>query len=155
MAHGVVRWIRELDEIPIGTKFGSTFVVVILTALVVYIPHGAAQPNESLTAEEQALVDHHVFAGTPSCGDLHVRRGYILCYDAARRVPSWVAYKVEPDYLNTPPRKNRFKSFRVDPDIDNEAKDAEYVGLKDARGYARGHLAPYGVMGGDRDGGSG
>ena len=28
----------------------------------------------------------------------------------------------------------------------------DYKGLFTSRGYARGHLAPYGVMGGDRDG---
>jgi endonuclease G len=35
--------------------------------------------------------------------------------------------------------------------MDNEAADADYNGLFTTRGFARGHLAPYAVMGGDRD----
>ena len=104
------------------------------------------------TDEERALIETHVFGGIPACADLHIRQGYVLCFDGARRVPAWVAYKVQPDFLDTPPREGRFKSFRTDPDISNEAKDSEYVGLSASRGYARGHMAPYAVMGGDRDG---
>ena len=63
-----------------------------------------------------------------------------------------VAYHIKPDYCNTPTRTGKFATFRADPNITNEAKDSDYTGFLTARGYARGHLAPYGVMGGDRDG---
>jgi len=63
-----------------------------------------------------------------------------------------VAYHIKPESRDTPKRQGKFASFRNDPDIDGEAKDADYDGLFTSRGYARGHLAPYAVMGGDRDG---
>jgi endonuclease G len=107
---------------------------------------------DSLSPADQALVTEHVFGGLPSADPLHVRKGYIGSYDLQNRVPRWVAYHVSPGYLNPPPREGRFKTFRVDPDIDNPVRDADYVGLQASRGYARGHLAPYAVMGGDRDG---
>ena len=93
----------------------------------------------------------HFFAGQPACDDLHARIGYTLCYDAVRRVPDWVAYKVEPEFRDTPPRKGKYKSYRTDPDVSNPVVDDDYDGLFSSRGYARGHLAPYAVMGGDRD----
>jgi endonuclease G len=65
-----------------------------------------------------------------------------------RRIPSWVCFHVKPENRKTPPRKGRFSAFRVDPDIDNEPPTKEYTGA----GFDRGHLAPYGIMGGDRDG---
>jgi endonuclease G len=99
------------------------------------------------------LVDEHAFGGLPSDSSIFVRQGYILSYDAARRVPRWVAYHVKPDYRKTPSRKGAFKKFRTDPDVSNPVKDSDYVGLfGSAQNYARGHLAPYAVMGGDRDG---
>ncbi len=94
---------------------------------------------------------NHFFAGQPACSDLHTRIGYVLCYDAARRVPDWVAYRVEPEFRDTPKREGKYKSFRTDPDVSNPVKNSNYNGLFSSRGYARGHLAPYAVMGGDRD----
>lgn len=92
----------------------------------------------------------HHFAGAPSCADglLLVRTGYVNCYDEGRRVPTWVAFRVEPDYLNQPRRNGRFERFRTDPDMDRAVRYADYTGS----GYDRGHLAPYAIMGGDRDG---
>ena len=57
-------------------------------------------------------------------------------------------YHVTSEYLKTPKRKSRFKRFRDDPHFNNEAKDKEYTNS----GYARGHLVPFKVSGGDRDG---
>ena len=56
-----------------------------------------------LLASLPAHSQDHFFAGQPACDDLHARIGYTLCYDAARRVPDWVAYKVEPEFRDTPP----------------------------------------------------
>ena len=75
-----------------------------------------------------------------------------LSYNPTTKTPDWVAYHIKPDYRETPKRDGKFKTFRKDPDIEGEPSTSDYIGLKDARGYARGHLAPYGVMGGDRDG---
>lgn len=110
------------------------------------------QPSgNQFSAEQQTLIDEHVFGGLPSQGNLFFRRGYVISYNATMRVPSWVAYHVTPDFRKTPKRKGRFSSFRKDPDVNNPVVDRNYVGLLKRRGYARGHLAPYGVMGGDRN----
>lgn len=105
-------------------------------------------------AQDPALIQEHAPDGLLGCtpANFHVRKAYLICYDTDRRVPRWTMYHVTRDYTNTPSRKGRFSSFRADPDLDNEAKNSEYVGLLKSRGYARGHLTPYGVLGGDRDG---
>lgn len=63
-----------------------------------------------------------------------------------------MSYHVKLEHRHTPSRKGKFKTFRDDPDIEGEATDADYKGLFTSRGYARGRLAPYAVMGGDRGG---
>lgn len=103
------------------------------------------------TASERALIEEHAHLGLPSLDHLHVRQGYVMSYLESARVPRWVAYHVVPGYLDTPPRQGRFSSFRADPDVDDPVVSSDYTGLFATRGYARGHLAPYGVMGGDRD----
>jgi len=103
------------------------------------------------TASERELIEEHVFGGLPSLTHLRVRQGYVTSHLPGARVPHWVAYHVIPEYRETPPREGRFSRFRADPDIDDPVVTGDYTGLFDTRGYARGHLAPYGVMGGDRD----
>lgn len=111
-----------------------------------------AQPAPApFTAEDLALIDEHVYGGLPGFQNVLVRQGYVVSYNSETRTPNWSAYHVIPEYRQTPTRKGRFSSFRADPDVDGEARDSDYVGLLDSRGYARGHLAPYAVMGGDRD----
>jgi len=115
---------------------------------------GHAEPVDlsNLTDTQKTLLNEHVFGGLPSQENIYIRNGYVLCYNPSTKTPKWVAYHIKPEYRDTPSRKGRFASFRNDPDIDGEARDAEYKGLFTSRGYARGHLAPYAVMGGDRDG---
>jgi endonuclease G len=106
----------------------------------------------NLSSEQQSLIDEHIYGGIPGTENIHIRKGYILNYNPTTKTPDWVAYHVKPNYRKTPKRKGKFSSFRKDPDIAGEPSTSDYVGLMNARGYARGHLAPYGVMGGDRDG---
>jgi endonuclease G len=90
-----------------------------------------------------------VYGGIPQpSSPVLLRNGYVLSYDDVRRIPRWVAYRVEPDFLNTPDRKGRFARFRDDPDLDSEPSPEEYTNP----GYDRGHLFPYNAAGGDRDG---
>lgn len=96
--------------------------------------------------------EDHLFGAPPDQAPFLERNGYLIRYDATRRVPAWVAYKITPAYRQVPPRNGRFKSFRTDPDVPLPVTDDDYTGLYGSRGYARGHLAPYAVMGGDRDG---
>lgn len=45
-----------------------------------------------------AFAQSHFLLGQPSCDDLHQRIGYALRYNAACRIPDWVAYKIEPEF---------------------------------------------------------
>jgi len=82
---------------------------------------------------------------------VHVRRAYVLSYNYALQVPKWVAWHVIPDYRDTPERTSIWKSFRTDPEI-SAVKDGDYVGWYDSEeNFARGHIAPYFISGGDRD----
>lgn len=105
----------------------------------------------SLSQADFERIEEHAFGGLPSTADLYFRNGYVGAYDVRYRVPRWVGYRVVQSYRNTPPREGRFASFRIDRGIENPVRSADYRGLLASRGYARGHLAPYGVMGGDRD----
>ena len=102
----------------------------------------------TFSADERALLAVHVFGGLPSIDHVDVRQGYVRSYDSTNRVPRWVAYRVAPGFLETPARSGRFSSFRIDRDLDSPVRDGDYLGLSASRGYARGHLAPYAVMGG-------
>lgn len=126
--------------------------MLMLAILVIALPLMAAesygqQIYSNLSGEQKALLDEHVQGGLPGHGFTLIRQGYVASYDAERRVPTWVAYHVNPAYLDTPSRKSRFSRFRTDPDLDNPVVRSDYTNS----GYARGHLAPFAVMGGDRD----
>jgi endonuclease G, mitochondrial len=135
--------------------------VVIVGALIALAGYSAliaddsefpSASNTQTHAPDPALMKEHVIGGVPSRGNVYTRRGYVIGFDPKTKTPAWVAYHVVPDCRKTPRRRGRFSRFRDDPDISGEARDDDYTGLFGSRGYARGHLAPYGVMGGDRDG---
>lgn len=108
----------------------------------------AQKTYERLTKVEKELYDEHVVGGQPDgSSQVLVRHGYVVRYNSAYRIPEWAAYHVKPDYLKTPKRERRFKTFRTDPDIENPVVTGDYTGS----GYARGHMAPHFAMGGDRN----
>lgn len=106
---------------------------------------------------ETQLLKEHMYGELPVAtaqipSQILVRNAYILSYNSDRRVANWVAYHVKPDYLNTPPRDGPFDDFRGDPDLEYPVDYDDYTGLFKAFGYARGHLVPFKISGGDRDG---
>jgi endonuclease G, mitochondrial len=123
------------------TKSIKLFVVCILAL-------ASSTFGQAITGEQLKLVAEHAKFGVPSNDKVYIRKAYIMGFDPTRRIPSWVAFHVTSEYRKTPPRKARFATFRNDPDIDNEPATKEYV----KAGFDRGHLAPYGIMGGDRNG---
>lgn len=114
----------------------------------------AQRTYADLSEPEAALYDEHIFQGQPvKLGQeeeaVYVRQGYVLQYHEQWRIPNWIAYHIIPDYINTPKREKKYKKFRRDPDLGDEAvRHSDYTNS----GYARGHMAPYFAMGGDRDG---
>lgn len=130
------------------TKHWAYILVLFLIALPGLTADSYGQQlTSNLSDEQKTLLDEHVMGGLPGIGFTLIRQGYVASYDAERRVPTWVAYHVTPAYLDTPKRESRFSRFRTDPDLDNPVVRSDYT----HSGYARGHLAPFAVMGGDRD----
>ena len=125
--------------------------IPIALAILLFAVNPALAQNYS--ERNQQLVDEHIYKGMPGYDNIFIREAYILSYNHDHRIPNWVAYHVEPGYTNTVPRYGIFNSFRVDKNIPDPVKDQEYVGLYNGgKGYARGHLAPFNISGGDRDG---
>ncbi len=124
------------------------YLVSCVCVILLTVPSIAAQP---FTAEEQILVTEHVYGGLPSSGDLLVRHAFVMSYDVARRVPQWAAYHITPEYRDTPGRSGPFDDFGDDPDIINPVTNDDFDGFFGSRGYARGHMVPFAVLGGDRN----
>ncbi|MEL6330409.1 MAG: DNA/RNA non-specific endonuclease [Planctomycetota bacterium] len=140
----------------------ASAVVTVSAGIVAACVSGcAAQPDSE-------LLGSHLFggeAGLPrfdcevagdcafDVGDypLLVKQGHVTRYDSVNRIPLWSAYRVEPSFREVPPRKDRFASFRSDRAVDRPVGTADYNGLHRTFDIARGHLAPFAVMGGDRD----
>ena len=128
---------------------------VVAALLLLGVAGGlVALPSAEAGGVGDPLIAEHVYGGLPGSRHILVRTAYVASYNRDRRVPNWVAYHVTTDYIKTPPRKGIFKSFRKDNDVDNPVVTGDYTGLYDdpQKGYARGHLAPYKISGGDRDG---
>ncbi len=120
----------------------------------------ASAPASALTLDDciplnndlkAASLEEHLFGGAPDTGDLIVRRGFVLGYDEDRRVPAWAAWRAIKDYRDTPSRKSRWKTFRTD-DLVSDVTTDDYIGWFDSDdNFARGHIVPYYISGGDRD----
>jgi len=105
-------------------------------------------------ANSSTLTEEHILGGLPSEGVVLERNAYVMEYDFAHKAPRWVAYHLVPAYREIPTRKGKWSTYRDDPDLNNEPSDDDYSGTfqDEIRNYAHGHLAPYFIAGGDRDG---
>ena len=105
----------------------------------------------SALQQQQSLAEH-LYGGAPDASVLYPRHGYILAYNAEYRVPRWVAWHAAAQYRDTPKRSSRWSQFRSDPEF-NDVNDKDYAGwFNTPYNFARGHLVPYFIAGGDRDG---
>lgn len=88
-------------------------------------------------ADATAAIAEHLPFGTPQCAKLLALHWYVVCYDTAKRIPQWVAYKLTARDVVQLPRKD---AFRTDPRLTDEenAHCADYANT----GYDRGHSAP-------------
>jgi endonuclease G len=122
--------------------------LLLAVFLLLWINGFSQKKYEELSVKEKALYEEHVLGGQPDGStQVLVRQGYVVRYNETFRIPEWSAYHVTPAYLKAPKREREFKVFRKDPDIKNPVVTEDYTGS----GYARGHMAPYFAMGGDRN----
>jgi endonuclease G len=135
----------------VWNKVFGTPILFIFIILQAQYSYSAPVDTNNLNSVQKEIVKEHVYGGFLSTENIYIRKGYVLCFNPMTNTPNWVAYHIIPEYRNVPKRKGKFATFRNDPDISNEATDDDYKGLFSSRGFARGHLAPYAVMGGDRD----
>ena len=135
--------------------------VVILAGLGCFIV-STAESSESeaeICADKQSayndkeLLEEHLPSGVPSDSSIAFRRAYVTEYDAARRLPRWVAWRATKAFRDTPERKGIWKEFHIDPDVPDPVGRDEYKKrIYNPYGLVRGHLVPYSISGGDRDG---
>ena len=105
------------------------------------------------TQDRKELQALHLPSGVPSHGHVRVRRAYVTEYDASRRLPRWAAWFATKAFLDQPKRKGRWKRFHPDPDVRDAVTGDDYKGVFDrGKGFARGHIVPHYISGGDRDG---
>lgn len=129
-------------------RLSLSFIFVLL--LVLGSEYAQAQDYSTYN---QQLVDEHIYGGMPGYDNIYIRQAYILSYNHQHRIPNWVAYHVKPGYTETVPRYGVFSTYRVDKNIPNPVTDSEYQNLyAEGEGYVRGHMAPFNISGGDRDG---
>jgi endonuclease G len=98
------------------------------------------------------LVAEHVYGGPLNNTPMDARSAYVLAFDEIHHVPSWTAWHAKVSYRDTPTRKGIWYNFNEDPEHP-EVKLEHYKGWYNSEhNYARGHLAPFYISGGDRDG---
>ncbi|WP_028877556.1 DNA/RNA non-specific endonuclease [Teredinibacter turnerae] len=102
-------------------------------------------------AQKQDSINEHIWGGRPDASKIYPRRAYVLAYNDKYLVPRWTAWHAMKSYRDTPERKTRWSSFRRDPEL-KTVTDNDYVGWYGAdENFARGHLTPFFISGGDRD----
>lgn len=103
------------------------------------------------TLQITSSIDEHVYGGAPDDSELHAKRAYVLSYNNEQLVPKWAAWHINKEYRDTPTRKSRWSKFRTDPDIPT-VNTNDYKGWYASEyNFARGHIAPFFIAGGDRD----
>lgn len=126
---------------------------IALSAAILLFLYADRVQAQNYSDYNQQLVDEHIYGGMPGYDNILIRQAYIISYNHQHRIPNWVAYHIVPDYLRTVPRYGIFSNYRVDKNIPNPVTDADYQDLyAGGEGYVRGHMAPFNISGGDRDG---
>ncbi|TNE64583.1 MAG: DNA/RNA non-specific endonuclease [Alphaproteobacteria bacterium] len=100
-------------------------------------------------AQKEILAKQHLGQFHPE-GEFIVHRAYALNFNTQMLVPNWVAWRIEPAFRDTPKRTGKWSAFRPDPEVPEEYRVV--AGDYSNGGYHRGHMAPFFISGGDRDG---
>jgi endonuclease G len=123
-------------------------IAVVAAAIAGLAGVANAQTCTLSSADTARFQAEHLFGGSPTPGPVLVRRAYVAQYDPAHRIPRWTAWTAKSDYRASVDREGRFDSFRIDRAVTNPVRDPDYTG----EGFDRGHITPYFISGGDRNG---
>jgi endonuclease G len=103
-------------------------------------PPGAQSPGimGGLFGDEAIIAADVLRYGFPSTGNLRYHRSYVLSYDAAHRVPRWVAESLTPGLVDGTPSEEE-QRFRPDDSLAEaiRTQNEDYA----ESGYVRGRLA--------------
>jgi len=112
-------------------------------------PPGAKNPGlmGGLFGDEAIIAADVMKYGFPGTAELRYRRSYVLSYDAARRVPFWVAERITPADLEGEPEAGLFRPDESFPDA-VRVRNEDFEGS----GFIRGRLASAANHRGDPDG---
>jgi DNA/RNA endonuclease G (NUC1) len=135
--------------------YRNSFLLTSVFVSILFVePALALSSNECMLndEEEQASISEHIYGGRLNDSELYERRAYVMAYNHIQMQPLWSAWHINKEYRDTPPRESKWKTFRTDPELDGVA-DSDYKGWHGDPKYnfARGHIAPYFISGGDRD----
>ena len=108
----------------------------------------AATEWELSESDRTMLLGRHLVHGELSKGSVLVRRAYVTEYDAARRLPRWAAWYAAGEFRPPPKRDGIWKNFHPDPQVPDPVVHGDYT----HSGFSRGHIVPYYISGGDRNG---
>jgi endonuclease G, mitochondrial len=104
-------------------------------------------PPEPQPDTPGASVSVHTALGLPSKASvanandyLSVKAQYVLSYNSARKVPNWVSWELNRDYLGSAARQNNYRVDSTLPASMPQATPADYAGT----GWDRGHMCPSG-----------
>ncbi|MHC4409534.1 MAG: DNA/RNA non-specific endonuclease [Planctomycetota bacterium] len=94
--------------------------------------------DAGLFGDESIIAAEIMKFGFPGTESLHYRTSYVLSYDAARRVPRWVAERLDPAALDGEV-KAELRRFRPDDELADaiRTRNEDYADS----GYVRGRLA--------------
>lgn len=99
---------------------------------------GSGILRPAVSQQSKAIQDEHILFGYPGTEALLHNTGYVVSHNNQKKVPYWVSYHMQEDYLWR--KVERTDDFRPDARLP-EAQRAE---LSDYRhsGYDRGHMVP-------------
>ncbi len=101
-------------------------------------PSGVGESFDALTTTSPHLMLGTPVDATPADDYVMTKAQYALSYNNPKRVPNWVAWKVQSSDLGNTARTN---SFRVDTSLPAGFVSATNVDYKGS-GYSRGHMCP-------------
>ena len=100
-------WFRGIPTI---SGFLSVLAILATSTSAYAAPDCPAIPVE----QQRVLKKQHLGPFNPP-GYVVVHRGYAYSFDPEHLVPKWVAWRVTPEFLDTPKREGRWDQFRPDP----------------------------------------